>query len=819
MASFPCTDDPSEIIAAVVGASENAAKFDRFVNGTATEEVQLGEGQPTPSLRNLSHLVKSAASTLDGSDVSGKFSDAANGGTELRTLADRFGDFLCAEDYGAAGDGETDDTGAFAALEAFKTDAIVDLHGKTFAVDSIPTGNYYYNGNFSVNGTSVRTQNDSILARWTGVSSSGIGNNEDYFIADGTTKYEDIRYDPEESLLLEQQRYADGLRTSNPQSVADLQPYLRDVIAIGYNAMRYGIQNKQYLSDNIAIGSNTMCSPDMEGAGRRAGVPGAIHNIAIGNYALHRVTTGDRNIAIGSTALQMLSSGRCNVALGRDAAQSVTSGSYNTFLGYGSCMGGGDSGGQGQDFNGELCGYPEFTGSYNFIAGYRSGGSGNPVGNIIIGPFCGQAFKQGVRNVFLGYYAVNNIQRNTSANGKTITRCEVFGTYTCAGSFITVSCDNSVIQASQGNYCNIEVLSGSILDAIGTTMPFLYLKVQSSTPTSIVFNANYNVSEFTGGNCKITVVENSETSEEYALDNVCIGSRCLVSATSIKDTTVVGSQVGSGGNMSAVDSSVVAGTYALYNAETSTQAVVLGRWAAGSSEALSGSVVVGHGACSGKKLSQDDVAIGRSCFGLAATTKSYRNVAIGYLVMDTLIDGTETVENIENSTALGYHARVSGSNQVQLGNALTTTYAYGAVQDRSDARDKADIRDTRLGLDFLLALRPVDFKWDYRDAYIDSVEREVEMKDEEGNVIAKTVVDVIRHEKDGSRKRNRYHHGLIAQEVKAVLDEKGIDFGGYQDHGVNGGADVLTLGYEEFIGPIIKALQEINARLEALEER
>jgi len=112
MASYPCTDDPREIIDAIVGAGENAEKFDKFVNGGVYEEVQLGAGEPTPTLRNLSHLVKSAATTLDGSDVSGKFSDAANGGTELRMLSDRFGDVVNVKDFGAVGDGVADDTGA-----------------------------------------------------------------------------------------------------------------------------------------------------------------------------------------------------------------------------------------------------------------------------------------------------------------------------------------------------------------------------------------------------------------------------------------------------------------------------------------------------------------------------------------------------------------------------------------------------------------------------------------------------------------------------------------------------------------------------------
>jgi hypothetical protein len=49
---------------------------------------------------------------------------------------------------GAKGDGATDDTAAFADLEALYQGQYVDLLGKTYNVDSIPGANTYYNGKF-----------------------------------------------------------------------------------------------------------------------------------------------------------------------------------------------------------------------------------------------------------------------------------------------------------------------------------------------------------------------------------------------------------------------------------------------------------------------------------------------------------------------------------------------------------------------------------------------------------------------------------------------------------------------------------------------
>lgn len=180
------------------------------------------------------------------------------------------------------------------------------------------------------------------------------------------------------------------------------------------------------------------------------------------------------------------------------------------------------------------------------------------------------------------------------------------------------------------------------------------------------------------------------------------------------------------------------------------------------------------------------------------------NTAIGYQALDSCTTGRNNTAlgvyalynliTFNNCTGVGNSASVTASNQVQLGSSSTTTYAYGAVQNRSDARDKADIQDTVLGLDFIKTLRPVDFRWDYREDYNWG-------------------------EKDGSKKRSRFHHGLIAQEVAVACSFLNVDFGGLQDHAKTGGKDVLSIGYEELIGPLIKAIQELTTKVESLESQ
>jgi len=246
-------------------------------------------------------------------------------------------------------------------------------------------------------------------------------------------------------------------------------------------------------------------------------------------------------------------------------------------------------------------------------------------------------------------------------------------------------------------------------------------------------------------------------------------------------------------------------------------------------------VAIGAGALVDNTTGNKNVAVGNN--SLYKNTTGIENSALGHDAGRYEQDGSDDA-NFDNCTYLGHDTRASGNNQVQLGDSATTTYAYGSVQDRSDERDKADIRDTVIGLDFINTLRPVDFRWDMRDDYFDTEvyeEEEIETVEvpnpayveggDEPEFIEETRTTMVTKDrlvpvaKDGSRKRNRFHHGLIAQEVKAAADAAGVDFAGYQDHSVGGGKDVLTLGYSELIAPLIKAVQELTAENAALKAR
>ena len=65
----------------------------------------------------------------------------------------------------------------------------------------------------------------------------------------------------------------------------------------------------------------------------------------------------------------------------------------------------------------------------------------------------------------------------------------------------------------------------------------------------------------------------------------------------------------------------------------------------------------------------------------------------------------------------------------------------------------------------------------------------------------------------------RTHYGLVAQDVKVVLDEMGLsttDFAGYIEGNLETNSD-LGLRYEEFMSPMIKAIQELSKKVNQLE--
>lgn len=354
----------------------------------------------------------------------------------------------------------------------------------------------------------------------------------------------------------------------------------------------------------------------------------------------------------------------------------------------------------------------------------------------------------------------------------------------------------------------------------------------------------------TTGNFNTAIGANALQANTTGSTNVAIGSGSLSANTTASQNTAVGNEALKDNTIGA--SNTATGFRALQFNISGGSNVANGWGALNQNTTGYSNTAVGYVTLYSNTTGFQNTAIGVN--SLSSNTTGVQNTAVGERALQLQITGSYNTgigsaalytsgTAISNATGLGNNAQVTGNNQVQLGDSVTTTYAYGAVQNRSDIRDKADVRDTELGLEFINALRPVDFKWDMREDYrpeapapvIKPADLKEDATEEEKAKYAqelaaynaykveldKWLEDVklanITH--DGSKKRNRFHHGLIAQEVKAALDAKGIDFGGFQDHSVKGGDDVLSIGYIELIAPLIKAVQELSAKVAKLEAK
>jgi hypothetical protein len=279
---------------------------------------------------------------------------------------------------------------------------------------------------------------------------------------------------------------------------------------------------------------------------------------------------------------------------------------------------------------------------------------------------------------------------------------------------------------------------------------------------------------------------NAGDSVTTASRTTAIGYDAGTALTSGSDNTAVGANALKTASGSGAVSNTAVGSDAGDAITTGSNCSLLGHNAGGAVTTGFGNTFVGYNSGTGISTTNSNTAVGDSAY----TSGAY-----------------------SNSACFGASSAVTGSNQVQLGDSSTTTYAYGAVQNRSDLRDKTDVQDTQLGLNFIMALRPRDYRWDYREDYKPPQPARDAPESEWDAWREACKMSNLTH--DGSKKRVRLHHGLIAQEVKQTMDSLGIDFGGYQDHSIKGGDAVMSIGYNELIGPLIKAMQELKAEFDA----
>src|SRR5678816_1334397 len=199
---------------------------------------------------------------------------------------------------------------------------------------------------------------------------------------------------------------------------------------------------------------------------------------------------------------------------------------------------------------------------------------------------------------------------------------------------------------------------------------------------------------------------------------------------------------------------------------------------------------IGQGAMISNTGGSFNVAIGQSAMG-ANTTGDF-NTAVGQT-------SGWPVMAVVNTSALGYDAGgvVNANNRIELGNTSVNVIAgQVSFSTYSDARIKDNIQADVPGLDFINRLQPV--------TYNINIHRENEM-------IGKSNTD---HTWPGKYDLEKVRMtGFLAQDVENAAREAHYDFSGVQKP--ENPNELYSLRYSDFVMPLVKSVQEVNAKLES----
>lgn len=228
----------------------------------------------------------------------------------------------------------------------------------------------------------------------------------------------------------------------------------------------------------------------------------------------------------------------------------------------------------------------------------------------------------------------------------------------------------------------------------------------------------------------------------------------------------------------------------------------------------SGNLALGVDNLPNNTTGYENVAAGRHA--LVANTTGYKNVAIGKQALSDNISGfnniaigwgsgaTSTVFN--NTITLGANTVPLGTDYITMGKNGGSDRLYNlptanAVWLRvSDVRVKKDIQTNEdCGLAFINELNTVIYKF---------------------KAPSELSPEMSEYDKDDHKpSHDKPMYGFIAQEVKQALDKHNItNFAGH--HQIEDGKDNLQgISYEMFVVPLVKAVQELSAKNQELEDK
>lgn len=205
-------------------------------------------------------------------------------------------------------------------------------------------------------------------------------------------------------------------------------------------------------------------------------------------------------------------------------------------------------------------------------------------------------------------------------------------------------------------------------------------------------------------------------------------------------------------------------------------------------------------------------------YALMSNTTGHYNTAIGNEALKHNVTGSNNTGlgfrtgvamfsgPVNNSTAVGAYALVNTSNKVRLGDAGVTVVEGPVFYTVSDERFKNNVSEKDVkGLEFIKLLRPVVYNFDTK-----KFQKFLTMSMPDS--IGKKYMD-----KEFALSTAIRQSGFIAQEVEKAALETGYDFNGV--HTPETENDNYSLGYSQFVVPLVKGMQEQQQMIEKQQQQ
>lgn len=524
--------------------------------------------------------------------------------------------------------------------------------------------------------------------------------------------------------------------------------------ALGYQALKATNSNFQNTAVGYRAGTALIGTGDTN-YGRDSSL--------FGFQAGAALTTGRNNTAVGAGTLDAATTPDSNTAIGKEAGGAVTTGANNVLVG-------------------SDAGYTTTTGSNNIILGSSSEASSATVSNeITLGDTNITKFRvPGLNFIIKDSTATDNYVLTVDSNGEAGWEAAGGG----GASDINGLSDGFTTNSGQ----TVGLGSGALINDDGGAY---------NNNTAVGFDAGNDVTSAYGtvaigyqAGHKITTGGSNHPIGYQALgtcttgsENIAVGFQTGEKLTTGVKNILLGGDTGKcittgGGNIFighkvASESSPPAGSL------TGSNNVVLGFEAAkyiGGS--VTSTVALGNGTLSNSSFNGNgNTAIGNSA-GLQITTGT-NNTMIG--------NGTYGPTTGSNNTLIGYNAAESSntvSNEFTLGNSSISSLRcqVQTISSLSDRRDKKDIEELPLGIDFINTLKPVKFTWNMRDG----------------------------------AKIGQQEAGFIAQDLdEAQIDADAED---YLSLVLKNNPEKLEASYGKLVPVLVKAVQELSAEISNLKK-